>query len=296
MTLISNMFDPEITLPGAIPVTEISQDQKKALDGASTPSETNPYATIDDLPTEDQQDALDNASTPSGTNPLVTIDDLPKWKTYKSLLFQVGEETAPYAKVLNSDARDYLGDVTYAWSATGEYTVTLPYSVQYNIAYIPSYVFSEGGTSYFVSATLTTIDTFTIVVSTFAGVKTDDIFPITGIPFEIYVRERGPEVELLTATIPEDGLSISLIFDQPLNTYLLTTKVLAFSMISTSFAQAVEIELTENPNEIVITLDSAMLSTDITSIAYAGDGEIESTSYGLVASFDVEVTNNSTES
>jgi hypothetical protein len=59
---------------------EITPDQKAALDAASNPNATNPFATWYDLPigiTPDQKAALDAANHPDAANPFVTRCDLP---------------------------------------------------------------------------------------------------------------------------------------------------------------------------------------------------------------------------
>jgi len=73
MTKVSDLFDPELTLPQPVPVTEISQDQKQALDEANSPSETNPYATINDIPKWQSYKALISQETTSQTSGALVV-------------------------------------------------------------------------------------------------------------------------------------------------------------------------------------------------------------------------------
>lgn len=45
----SSLYDPEIILPKPVPVTEITEAQRLAMDNQNIPSQDNPFATIDDL-------------------------------------------------------------------------------------------------------------------------------------------------------------------------------------------------------------------------------------------------------
>jgi hypothetical protein len=79
-----NVFVTESALQDALPAPELTVTQLAAINAANNPSETNPVATIEDLPvipepelTASQQAAINGANNPSADNVLATMDDIP---------------------------------------------------------------------------------------------------------------------------------------------------------------------------------------------------------------------------
>lgn len=66
----SSLYDPEIILPKPVPVTEITEAQRLAMDNQNIPSQDNPFATINDLSEfEDAIHLFNGQQIPEGKSP-----------------------------------------------------------------------------------------------------------------------------------------------------------------------------------------------------------------------------------
>jgi len=93
-------------------------------------------------------------------------------------------------RILNADEKDYLGDLTFTYTAAGKYIATKTDAFKFLPGLLSSQIFTFEDAEYFMTMTGVNDDSFLITVSSAAdGTKTDDV--LVYVPFEIRVRERG---------------------------------------------------------------------------------------------------------
>jgi hypothetical protein len=215
-----------------------------------------------------------------------------KWKTYKALLSQSGED-APVARVLNQDEADYLGDINWIRNGAGVYTAIndnlLLSMTLANIISTCDDVISTGELKNVLveygSGSLT-------LCSSGSDGLADGLFANT--PIEIKVRQRGASPVLLSAETNNTGDKIILTFDKKMSNYGLLNSIESgdfdFDVQSADNYTLVD-------NIITLNVPTPFQASDTINFRFYGNNNVESFDYGLLQPFAdyIPVTNNVSE-
>ena len=222
---------------------------------------------------------------------------VPRWRTYKALLTQSGED-APVARVLNRDDHDYLGDIEWSRMWTGAYFgLNKNYNSFAFISCISQMInpISNAGYAYIIESHLNT-NGIEVIASGFdttvADITTSSDNKLFNSPVEIKVRQRGAPPKLLSAETDTTGDRVILTFDKKMSNYnSSTTQILDYIMCYDAGPNEGDVYFSScvaNDNKLELTVSDDYIINS-TSILSFGDGgyltKHESFDYGLIQSF-----------